>query len=427
MDRLKKSKEIYKRSQKVIAGPSTFSKGPDQFAHGITPYALDRGNGAYVWDVDGNKYLDYISALGYAILGYRHPHVEEAVKKQLEKGFIFSLAHSLEVEVAEMLCERIPCAEMVRFGKNGNDVTTAAIRLSRYVTGKDHILFCGYHGWQDWYVSQTSMNGGIPKVIKEYSHRFNYNDLNNLKELLETYKDSVACIIMEPVRSAPNAGYLEGVRELATKYNVILIFDEIVTGFRFHRGGYQSLSGVIPDLACFSKAIANGMPISALVGKREIMKRCPEIYFSLSAAGETLSLAAAKAVMEVFDREDVAGKIAKNGQRLIEETEKLISQNGLKEVISIDGFPCRNSFIFKDYKDTPGADIRTFWIQELAKRGILSGGYHMMSLAHKDEEIDFTLSRYDQVLRLAKEGIESGALSEMLQCPAAKESARAAL
>lgn len=425
MDRLKKSKEIYKRSQKVIAGPSTFSKGPDQFAHGITPYALDRGKGAYVWDVDGNKYLDYISALGYAILGYRHPQVEEAVRKQLEKGFIFSLAHSLEVEVAEMLCERIPCAEMVRFGKNGNDVTTAAVRLSRYVTGKDHILFCGYHGWQDWYVSQTSMSGGIPKVIKEYSHRFNYNDLDNLKELLETYKDNTACIIMEPVRSAPKEGYLEGVRELANKYKVILIFDEIVTGFRFHRGGYQSLCGVIPDLACFSKAIANGMPISVLVGKKEIMKRCPEIYFSLSAAGETLSLAAAKAVMEVFDKEDVAGKIAKNGKRLIEETEELISQNSLKEVMSIDGFPCRNSFIFNDYKDIPGADIRTFWIQELAKRCILSGGYHMMSLAHQDDEISFTFEKYDEVLKLIRNRISDSSLSDSLQCPPAKEGARA--
>ena len=424
MVELSKSKSIYQRSQKVIAGPSTFSKGPDQFAHGITPYALDYGKGAYVWDVDGNKYLDYMMALGYAILGYRHPHVEKAVRKQIKKGFTFSLAHALEAEVAEMLCDRIPCAEMVRFGKNGNDATSAAVRLSRYVTGKNHVLFCGYHGWQDWYVSQTSMNGGIPDVVKEYSHRFNYNDLDNLKGLLETYKDTTACIIMEPVRSAPEEGYLESVRDLASKYQVVLIFDEIVTGFRFHRGGYQALSGVIPDLACFSKAMTNGMPLSALVGKKEIMKHCPEIYFSLSAAGETLSLAATKAVMEVFDKIDVPGQIEKNGKKLLDETQKLIASHGLEKTISFDGFSCRNSMIANDFDGIAGADIRTFWIQELAKRNILTGGYHMMCLAHQDKEISFTLSRYDKVLKLIKEALKDGSLPKKLQCPIAKESAR---
>ncbi|MDD2680362.1 MAG: aminotransferase class III-fold pyridoxal phosphate-dependent enzyme [Candidatus Omnitrophica bacterium] len=426
MDRLKKSKVIYRRSQAVIAGPSTFSKGPDQFAHGITPYALASGKGAYVWDVDGNKYLDYIMGLGCLILGYRHPHVERAVRKQISKGFSFSLAHFLEIEVAEMLCKRIPCAEMVRFGKNGNDVTSAAVRLARHVSGKEHILFCGYHGWQDWYVCQTSMNGGIPSVIKEYSHRFKYNDLVDLSRLLDKYKDSTACIIMEPVsRVYPEAGYLEAVRELADKYKVILIFDEIVAGFRFHKGGYQALCGVTPDLACFSKAMTNGLPLSALVGRKDIMSRCPEIYFSLTAAGETLSLAAARAVMEVFDRDNVAETIDKNGKRLMEGVEKLISLYELKDLVSIEGFPCRNVMLFRDFKGTPAVDIRTYWIQELAKRNILSNGSHMMSFAHKDKEISYTLGIYTEVLKLIKDGLSDGSLSAKLQCPPVKEPARA--
>ncbi len=426
MERLKRSLEIYRRSQNVIAGPSTFSKGPDQFAHGITPYALDFSKGAYVWDVDGNKYLDHIMALGVAVLGYRHPHVEEAVKKQVEKGFSFSLAHYLEVEVAEMLCDCIPCAEMVRFGKNGSDATSAAVRLSRHVTGNDHVLFCGYHGWHDWYVCQTSLNGGVPSVIKEYSHRFKYNDLDDLEQLLNQYKGKTACIIMEPVsRTQPKEGYLKSIRELADKYKVILIFDEVVTGFRFHRGGYQTLCGVTPDLACFSKALTNGMPLSALVGKKEIMKHCPEILFTLTAAGETLSLAAAKAVMEVFNKEDVAGEINKNGKKILEGLERLISAYGLKDVVLIEGFPCRNSMVFRDFNGTSGIDIMTYWIQELAKRSILTGGNHMLSIAHKDKEISYTLDMYDEVLKLIKEWLADDSLSQKLQCPPAKKSARA--
>ncbi|MCK5013467.1 MAG: aminotransferase class III-fold pyridoxal phosphate-dependent enzyme [Candidatus Omnitrophica bacterium] len=425
MNTLKKSLEIYERSQKVIAGPSTFGKSPDQFAQGITPYAVSHGKGAYVWDVDGNKYLDYTVALGCVILGYCHPYVEEAVKKQAEKGFSFSFVHYLEVEVAEMLCERIPCAEMARFGKNGNDVTSAAVRLSRYVTGKDHVLFCGYHGWQDWYISQTSMNGGILDTIKEYSHRFTYNDLESLESLLRQYKGSTACIIMEPVsRVSPKEGYLEAVRKLADQYKVVLIFDEVVTGFRFHRGGYQALSGVIPDLACFSKAMTNGLPLSALVGKKEIMERCSEIFFSLTTAGETVSLAAAKAVMEVFDKENVIEAIECNGRKLLEGVKKTIHSHELNDVVVADGFFCRNVMIFKDSGEVPAADIRTYWIQELAKRNILSGGYHMVGLTHQDNEISCTLDTYAEVFRLIKKALEDGSLSDQLQCSTAKQSAR---
>lgn len=422
---LDKSIEMYKLSERVLAGPSTFSKGPDQFAHGITPYALQRGEGAYVWDVDGNRYLDTMMALGPVTLGYRHPYVEKAIKSQLENGISFSLAHPLEVEVAEMLCERIPCAEMVRFGKNGNDVTTAAVRLSRYVTGNNHILFCGYHGWQDWYISRTSMNGGIPDDVQKYSHRFKYNDLDDLERLLIELKAKTACIIMEPVsRIPPKDGYLQGVRKLADKYNVILIFDEVVTGFRFHRGGYQSVCGVTPDLACFSKAMGNGMPISALVGKVDIMSKCSEIFFSLTFAGESLSLAAAKAVMEVIDKENVPAVIEKHGQLLWDGMNKLISEYELDKAIVVEGFSCRTVVIFRDYKETTGDDIRTYWIQELAKRNILTAGYHIISLSHRKTEIDFMLEQYEYVLQDIKELLNNDTLPGKLQCAPSKPSAR---
>jgi len=364
-------------------------------------------------------------SLGAVFLGYCNPFVDEAIKKQLKNGITFSLVHRLEVEVAEMLCERIPCADMVRLGKNGNDVTSAAIRLSRHVTGNNHILFCGYHGWQDWYISKTSMNGGIPNEVGDYSHRFPYNDLDALETLLSELEGKTACIIMEPTsRILPNKGYLEGVRDLADKFKVILIFDEIVTGFRFHRGGYQSLCGITPDLACFSKALGNGLPISALVGKREIMQQCPEIFYSLTFAGETLSLATAKAVMEVSDDKNVPKVIEKNGQYFLDELNVTIDKYGLQDVVSVEGFPCRNVMIFRDTQDVSATDTRTYWIQELSKKGILTAGVHIFSFAHQKTEIDFLLSCYEQVLEDIKVSLDSGSLPEKLQCPSAKMSVR---
>ena len=425
MSNLSNSSEYYKRSQSVLAGPSTFGKGVDQFAYGITPYAIERGEGAYLWDVDGNKYLDTMMSLGAVFLGYCNPKVDDAIKQQLKNGISFSLAHRLEVEVAEMLCERIPCADMVRFGKNGNDVTSAAIRLARYVTGNNHILFCGYHGWQDWYISKTSVNGGIPNEVGDYSHRFSYNDLGALEKTLQEFEGKTACIIMEATsRVHPREGYLQGVRDLADKYKVILIFDEIVTGFRFHRGGYQSVCGVTPDLACFSKAMGNGVPVSALVGKRDIMEKCPDIFFSLTFAGETLSLAAAKAVMEVIDEENVPQVITENGQYFMNEMNNQIKKQGLQDAVEVEGYPCRSVLIFRDAQDIPATDTRTYWIQELSKKGVLTAGYHIVSFAHQKPEIDYLLTRYDEVFLDIKVSLDDASLSEKLQCPSAKQSAR---
>lgn len=420
-----KSKELYNRSLKVLAGPSTFSKGIDQFAYGITPYALSHGEGAFTWDVDGNKYIDTIMSLGAVTLGHSNKYVEEAIIKQLQKGTTISLTHDLEIEVAEMLCERIPCAEMVRFGKNGSDSTSAAVRLARHLTGNNHILFCGYHGWQDWYICQTSMNSGIPTDLSKYSHRFKYNDLDDLEKLLLEYKGKTACIIMEPTsRINPHENYLEEVRKLADKFDVILIFDEIVTGFRFHRGGYQSICGVIPDLACFSKAMANGMPISALVGKKEYMNKSQEIFYSLTFGGETVSLAATKATMEVIDKYDVPSSIAKNGKYLIDRLNVLINKHDLDKIFSIDGFPCRNVINIKDFDDITAADIRTYWIQECTRMNILTAGYHIVSLAHNTKVIGFLLEKYDLVLKEIKKSLSDKSLINKLECPTSKEGAR---
>ena len=436
---LNKSKEIYQRSQKVLAGPSTFGKDIDKFAYGITPYSISKAKGAYAWDVDGNKYIDTIMALGAVTLGHCHPDVDDSVAHQLKKGSSLSLTHELEVDVAEMLCERIPCAEMVRFGKNGSDVTSAAVRLSRYISGEDHILFCGYHGWQDWYISQTSMSGGIPEDVKKYSHRFNYNDINSLVELITQLNGKIACIILEPTSLIePNCekicdncrsngsckGFLNQVREIASKNNIILIFDEIVTGFRFDRGGYQKLAGVTPDLACFSKAMGNGMPISALVGKKEYMRKSQKIFYSLTFGGEALSLAAAKSTLKVIDKENAPLIISQNGQYLLDHLNRLINNYSLEKIISFKGYPCRNAMVVNDYESTPSVDIRTYFIQECTKLKVLTGGYHIVSLAHNKLVIDKLMSRYDKVLNNIQKALSNNTLLNKLECPTSNEGAR---
>lgn len=437
MNKLKKSLKLYNKSKKYVAAPSTFSKGLDQFAYGITPYALKKGKGAFVWDVDNNKYIDTIMSLGAIILGHSNIEFNRHIIQQLNNATTLSLTSDLEIELSELISKNVPCAEMVRYGKNGNDATTVAVRLARHVSKKDHILFCGYHGWQDWYISKTSMNGGIPKEVSKYSHRFNYNDVASLEGLLKKYKNQVACIILEPVsKSKPICGnickyckknckgFLKKVRELADKYKTILIFDEVVTGFRSSVGGYQEVANVTPDLACFSKAIANGLPLSVLAGKKKIMKHSDEIFYSLTFGGETLSLAAAIFTIKFLKKNNVCEKINLNGEYLINEINNLIIDNKLENFIDIQGFPYKNFFIFKDTDNYKAEIIRTFFIQELAKNNILSAGYHILSYAHDKKVIDLLLKVYKKTLKSIKQNVNEKTLLNNIKIPNPKLSAR---
>jgi glutamate-1-semialdehyde aminotransferase len=299
---LKKSQDLLERAKNLIpCQTQCLSKGPTQFVQGISPVYLDRGDGSHVWDVDGNEYIDYISGLGPIILGYNHPVTNQAIQDQLRKATTLSLMHPLEVEVGELLCEVVPCAEMVRYGKNGSDATSAAIRIARAFTGRDHLAQYGYHGWQDWCVVSTSRNRGIPGVLRDFIHPFQYNDLVSLEGIFAKYKDQIAAIIMEPVLvDPPKDDFLAEVKRLAHKNGALLIFDEVITGFRWALGGAQDYFKVTPDLACFGKSMTNGMPLAAVVGREEVMRSCEDVFFSLTYGGECLSLAAALATIAVF-------------------------------------------------------------------------------------------------------------------------------
>lgn len=400
-ENLKNNRKFLENYQQTVAGPSTFSK-MEFFGQSSTPSCITRGEGAYTWDVDGNRYIDYMIGQGAVTLGHNHLKVQEALTEQLRYGTSFSLPSKWEVLVAEMLIDMIPSAEMVRFGKNGNDVTSAAVRLSRYISGKNHILFCGYHGWQDWYIGQTSMNGGVPEPVRELSHRFNYDDLESLQTLIERYDGDIACIILDPSPAKfekPATKFLTEVRKLADSKGILLIFDEVVTGFRFNNGGIQGLTGVIPDLSAFSKAIANGLPLSALVGKKDVMNRFNEIFFSLTYAGETLSLAAATAVLKVYKEVKVPEHLFRMGKLLKEGLKDLIRENGLDERISIYGADCKFGLSFLN-QEQPNYDSNNDilrWTEECCREGILSSGAHFISLAHTREVIYETLERYSRV------------------------------
>ena len=415
MSRYSKSEDWLRRAERTIPlGSQTFSKSRTQYPVGISPLYIDKAQGCHVWDVDGNKYIDLVSSLASVTLGYNDRAVNYAVKKQLRKGVSFSLPGRLEAEVAELICELVPSAEMVRFGKNGTDATSAAVRLARAYTGKEHVAVCGYHGWQDWFIGSTTRNKGVPQSVSELTHTFKYNDLVSLQNLIEK-QPNIACVIMEPINASfPESGFLEGVRELTHKHGIVLIFDETITGFRLARGGAQELFKVTPDLSTFGKGIANGFPLSAVVGKSEIMMEMEEIFFSGTFGGELLSLAAAKVVCQKLKKEDICLILAEKGKNLKLEVEKLIERNCLQEVLSLSGHPTWVFLNWTPTKDYSANELKTFFMQGMFQRGVLILNTHNVSLAFGKRESRLVIKAYSDTLQELAEAIVSGTLNERL-------------
>ncbi len=405
------------RAARVVPGSSqTFSKGPTQFVPGVAPSFLVRGEGARVWDVDGNRYLDVAMALGPMILGYNDRDVNAAVCEQLKAGAVFSLPHPLEVELSEMLTALIPCAEMVRFGKNGSDVTTGAVRLARAVTGRALIATSGYHGWQDWTIGTTTRRRGVPEAVRKLTFPFEYNQLDSLKRIFAEHPGAVAAVILEPVGVEPPEGrFLEAVRALTQREGALLIFDEVLTGFRFDLGGAQKHFGVIPDLACFGKAMANGLPLSALVGRRALMRHFEEVFFSFTFGGETLSLAAAKATLEKMVRCNVVPQLWAAGKRIQAGYNVLARECGLGELTQCAGFAPRTVVQFHGRDEAESLALKSLFQQECAKRGVLFSGYHLTSAAHGDAEADELLRVYATVMRIVAQAHEKQEVSSRLK------------
>ncbi len=358
-----------------------------------------------------------MNALLCVNIGYCNQEVDAAVIEQMKNGVSFTLPHRLETEVAEKIKDLVPCAEMVRFAKNGTDATSAAVRLSRAFTKKEHIAVCGYHGWQDWYIASTSRDEGIPAVMKTLVHKFDYNNLNSLENIFKNNANQIAAVIMEPMNTEfPKDNFLEKVKKIAHENGALLIFDETITGFRFSNGGAQELFNVIPDLATFGKGIANGYPLSAVVGRADVMKKMEDVFISGTFGGETLSLAASKAVLEKLVRDNVVKNISEKGEYLITKLSEKIKSFNLGHIFSVKGHPSWSFLIISDFNDITPYDFKTLFMQTMQKNGILSLGTHNISFSHTIDDINTLLSSYDDFFAIVKNITDLDDLKKNLTC-----------
>jgi glutamate-1-semialdehyde aminotransferase/spore coat polysaccharide biosynthesis protein SpsF (cytidylyltransferase family) len=412
-----RSQRLIERAECVIpTGSQTFSKSKLQFPPGAAPLFVTHGDGGRVYDVDGNEYVDLASALLPNVLGYRDPDVDLAIRRQLTRGISFSLPTILETELAERLVKHIPCAEMVRFGKNGTDATSAAVRLARAATKRDRLMLLGYHGWQDCYIGATASNLGVPASVSALSHIAPYGDLAAVEKLLSKHTSEFAAIMLEPMSIAdPPAGYLQELKDLAHRHGVLLIFDEIITGFRWSIGGAQARYGVTPDLACFGKAMGNGMPISAVVGPAKIMRLMKDIFFySGTFGGETLSLAAAIATIDKIEKAKVTERLWSTGADLKIQALTCIAKAGLSDTIGLVGAAPWAILTFKDHGKASKEAVKTLFLREMIAAGVLVNASHNVCFAHSADDVARVLIAYDHALAVLRKALERGDVEKHL-------------
>ena len=408
------SEKLHARATGLIpAFAQTLAKGPTQYVDGVAPKYLQRAQGSHVWDVDGNEYLDYNMAIGPISLGYGYPAVNDAIRRQLEDGIVFPLIHPLEVAVAELVREVIPNAESVRYAKTGAEVTSAAVRLARAYTGRDKVLCCGYHGWHDWYIGITARNAGVPQAVKDLVYTFNYNDMDSVMAALD---EQTACVILEPMTfDFPKGDFLNKLKDACAANGSLLIFDEMWTGFRWALGGAQEFFGVTADLACYSKAIANGMPIAVLAGRADVMSLLDEqVFFFTTFGGEVLSLAAAQATIRELRDKNVPADLAAKGQTLMDGYNDIATELGIRDITHCKGHPARGLIVFDD-KAGQSLLMKSLVQQELIKRGILWSGFHNMCYSHSAADLDHTLAAYGEVLAELKGALEAGDIESRLR------------
>ena len=414
-----KGKALQQKSHILIPGGShTYAKGDDQYPE-QAPAFLVRGKGCHVWDMDGNEFIEYGMGLRAVTLGHAYEPVVAAAHKQMLCGTNFTRPAPIEVECAERLLSLIAGGEMVKFAKNGSDVTTAAVKLARAFTGRDRVAVCAQHPFfsvDDWFIGSTAMAAGIPEVVRKLTVKFNYNDLNSIQALFDAHPGEIACLVMEPEKEEPPTNdFLGEAHRLCRENGALLILDQLITGFRFNLAGAQKEYGVTPDLCTFGKGLGNGFAIAALVGKREIMdlgglRHNKERVFLLSTTfgAETHALGAALEIMNIYEREPVIDHLYRQGKKLIDGVQKHVTELHLDGYFGTMGRPCNLVFFTRDQEKKPSQPFRTLFLQETIKRGLVMPSL-VVSYSHTDEDIRKTVERIGEALHVYRKALDEGA------------------
>lgn len=413
-----KSHALQSKAHRLIPGGShTYAKGDDQFPQ-QAPAFIERGKGCHVWDVDGNEFIEFGMGLRAVTLGHAFEPVVQAAFRQMQLGANFSRPAKVEVDLAESVLQIVDGAEMVKFAKNGSDVTTAAVRLARAYTGRDLIAICGdqpFFSTDDWFIGATEMSAGVPKAISELTLKFHYNDLESLQALFDQHPSQIACVVMEAEAIVPPAfGYLKRVKELCERRGAVLIFDEMITGFRWHLGGAQKLHGVVPHLSTFGKALGNGFAISALAGKREIMRlggldhdQARVFLLSTTHGAETHALAASLATIEIYREQNVVEFLWLQGERLRRLVGRSIVENRLEGFFELMGRPCNLVFATSDQNGNRSQAFRALFMQELIRRGVIAPSF-VVSFSHSDADIDRTAEVVYEAHAIYRKALDEG-------------------
>lgn len=410
----------------IPGGTQLLSKRPEMFLPGKWPAYYSRAKGCKVWDLDEKEYVDTsLMGVGANVLGYADEDVDSAVREAISCGGMCTLNAPEEVELAELLLELHPWAEQVRYAKTGGESLAIAIRIARAATKKEVVLFCGYHGWSDWYIAANlgdnkALDGqhiaglstmGIPEGLKNTIIPFRYNDIHNFENLMQMYQGKIAAVIMEPIRNYyPEQGFLEQIRERTKKEQVVLIMDEVSAGFRLNCGGAHIKFGIEPDMAVFAKAVSNGYPMAAIIGKREVMEFAQESFISSTYWTERTGLAAAIATIQKYRDCRVEQHLERIGKRVQAGWKELARKHSLK--IAVTGIYPMSHLEF-EYKDSLA--LKTLFTQEMLKRGFLATNAFYASYAHTDEDVERYLDMADESFCVIKEGIERDTIFGLLE------------
>ena len=412
------SRKLQPRFHAAIPGGShTYSKGDDQYPES-SPIFIDRGRGCHVWDVDGNEFIEYGMGLRAVTLGHAFEPVVKAASEQMKLGVNFTRPARVELEAAQAFLETIDGADMVKFAKNGSDVTTAAVKLARAYTGRDLVAICGdqpFFSTDDWFIGSTDMNAGIPRPIADMTLKFRYNDPASLRELFDRYPSQIACVLLEAETvSTPNPGYLTALKALCEEQGAVLVFDEMITGFRWHLGGAQKFHGVVPHLSTFGKAMGNGFSVSALAGYRELMQlggldhdRERVFLLSTTHGAETHALAAWLAVLRVYREHHVIDHLWRQGERLRGLVNKSVEENRLQGFFELFGRPCNLIFATYDQQHQRSQPFRTLFLQELVRRGVIAPSF-VVSFSHTNNDIDRTAEAVYEAHVIYRKALDEG-------------------